>query len=290
MELLSEYKNGNYSVKLYSDGTKELFTDDDEFIAEFPDSIDLKITNYCELNCPMCHEESSVYGAHANLNESFISKLHAGTELAIGGGNPFSHPELETFLRRLKEQGVIANITINEKHLERYKSVIEKFIAEKLIYGLGISLSTYEDSTFKFAREYSSAVFHVICGVADLKKLLKKGGSKYKLLILGYKQKGRGEKYFSDEIKAKIAEFYKAIPCLFARYGIVSFDNLAIKQLDVKERVADEIWQERFMGDDGQNTMYVDLVEREFAVSSTSSIRYPLMESIEDMFEKVRIK
>ena len=44
------------------------------------------------------------------------------------------------------------------------------------------------------------------------------------------------------------------------------------------------------MGDDGQNTMYVDLVEREFAVSSTSSIRYPLMESIEDMFEKVRIK
>ena len=290
MELLSEYKNGNYSVKLYSDGTKELVTDDNDFIAEFPDSIDLKITNYCELNCPMCHEKSTTRGAHANLNEPFIGALHAGTELAIGGGNPFSHPHLESFLRALKEQGVIANITINEKHLERYKSVIEKFIAEKLIYGLGISLSTYEDSTFLFARQYTNTVFHVICGIADIKKLIKMGGKEYKLLVLGYKRKGRGEEYFSDDIKEKMLEFDRLLPRLCAKYGIVGFDNLAIKQLSVKERVADEIWQERFMGDDGQNTMYVDLVEREFAVSSTSSIRYPLMESIEDMFEKVRIK
>ena len=175
MELLSEYKNGNYIVKLWDDGTKELVTDDNDFIAEFPDSIDLKITNYCELNCPMCHEKSTTRGAHANLNELFIGALHAGTELAIGGGNPFSHPNLESFLRALKEQGVIANITINEKHLERYKSVIEKFIAEKLIYGLGISLSTYEDSTFLFARQYTNTVFHVICGIADIKKLIKMG-------------------------------------------------------------------------------------------------------------------
>ena len=44
-QLLKEYKNGNYSVLLYTDGTKEKVTEDDFFKADFPDSIDLKITN-----------------------------------------------------------------------------------------------------------------------------------------------------------------------------------------------------------------------------------------------------
>ena len=34
--LLAQYKNGNYEVKLYSDGTKIKQTSDDYFQAEFP--------------------------------------------------------------------------------------------------------------------------------------------------------------------------------------------------------------------------------------------------------------
>ena len=77
---------------------------------------------------------------------------------------------------------------------------------------------------------------------------------------------------------------------LTARYGIVSFDNLALKQLNVENRIQKEVWNERFMGDDGQNTMYIDLVKGEFAVSSTSDIRFPILDNVEDMFERVRIK
>ena len=36
MNLLAEYKNGNYVVRLFDDGTKELVTEDDKFIAAFP--------------------------------------------------------------------------------------------------------------------------------------------------------------------------------------------------------------------------------------------------------------
>ena len=43
--VISYYKNGNYFVKLLCDGTKIKETSDDSFVAEFPDSIDLKITN-----------------------------------------------------------------------------------------------------------------------------------------------------------------------------------------------------------------------------------------------------
>lgn len=290
MELLAQYRNGNYDVKLYEDGTKELVTEDDSFIASFPDSIDLKITDYCDLNCPMCHEKSSPSGRHAKLDASFISTLRCGTELAIGGGNPLSHPELVPFLRKLKEQGIIPNVTINERHLPRYEALLEQLIEEKLIYGLGISLSTYEENTFNFASNHSNTVFHVICGIANVEKLIEAGRGEYKLLVLGYKRIGRGEAYYSSEIQRNIFSFFKELPRITAKYGIVSFDNLALRQLKVKDRIEPTLWEERFMGDDGQSTMYIDLVKGEFAVSSTSKNRYPIMEKIENMFEVVRTK
>lgn len=290
MELLAQYKNGNYVVKLYDDGTKELVTEGDNFIASFPDSIDLKITNYCDLNCPMCHEQSSLNGIHANLTANFIVTLRAGTELAIGGGNPLSHPDLIPFLIGLKAQGIIPNITINERHLVHYSNLIEESIAEKLIYGLGISLATYEKSTFDFALNHPNVVFHVICGIADEEKLIALGGEGYKLLVLGYKKKGRGEEYYSKEIQKNILSFYKRLPIITEKYGIVSFDNLALKQLNIQNRIDPALWEERFMGDDGQNTMYIDLVKGEYAVSSTSNTRYPILDNIDDMFERVRIK
>ena len=102
MEILTNYKNGNYTVKLYSDGTKIKETEADSFIAEFPDSIDLKITNYCDLNCPMCHEKSNIDGKEGNLDSPFLESLPSGIELAIGGGNPLSHSALLPFLEKMK--------------------------------------------------------------------------------------------------------------------------------------------------------------------------------------------
>ena len=115
--LLAKYKNGNYSVRLYDDGTKIKSTLYDDFVADFPDSIDLKITDYCDVNCPMCHESSSINGRHADLNSPFLDTIGSGTELAIGGGNPLSHPDLAQFLARMKNRGVICNLTVNERHL-----------------------------------------------------------------------------------------------------------------------------------------------------------------------------
>ena len=43
------------------------------------------------------------------------------------------------------------------------------------------------------------------------------------------------------------------------------------------------------MGDDGECTMYVDLVEQKFAKSSISEERFDLLDNIEDMFKKIKI-
>ena len=49
-----------------------------------------------------------------------------------------------------------------------------------------------------------------------------------------------------------------------------------------------EDWKQFYMGDDGSATMYVDMVNREFAKSSTSTERYTLEDDIVTMFEKIR--
>ena len=38
------------------------------------------------------------------------------------------------------------------------------------------------------------------------------------------------------------------------------------------------------MGDDGQFTMYIDMVNKEFASSSTSVLRFDLTDNIREMF------
>lgn len=149
--LLHLYQNGNYDVKIYSDGTKVRTTEDDEFIAQFPENIDCKITNKCDMGCAFCHENSVVDGLHGNINHPILSMLHPGQEIAIGGGNIFEHPDFEEFLIRLKDLKVISNITVNQHHIEIEENLnkVCKWQKEKLVYGVGISYNGSVDSLKK---------------------------------------------------------------------------------------------------------------------------------------------
>ena len=132
------YNNGNYTVTLsLTDGTMIRYSEDDTLVPSFPDSMDIKITNCCSLNCRYCHEKSTKDGQHGDiLSDSFI-------------------------------------------------------------------------------------------------------------------------------------------------------DKLALKQLDVKNLVPQDKWDMFYMGDEGSSTMYVDMVNREFAANSTSETRYPLLDNVEDMLKVI---
>jgi len=58
--------------------------------------------------------------------------------------------------------------------------------------------------------------------------------------------------------------------------------------LDIRRLFTSEQWEEFYMGDDGDFTMYIDLVKGEFAKNSTSLKRYKLLNTIEEMFEVVK--
>lgn len=74
-------------------------------------------------------------------------------------------------------------------------------------------------------------------------------------------------------------------------FKVISFDNLAIEQLDVKRIVPDDKWEEFYMGDDGSFTFYIDMVKGEFAKNSLSQERYPIGDiSVDEMFNAIRGK
>lgn len=297
MDILGRYQNGNYTVTILNDGTKIRENDLDFFNADFPESMDIKICNRCDIGCAQCHENSTPNGECGDImSESFIDKLHPYTELAIGGGNPLEHPDLVAFLEKCKKLQLIPNMTVNQCHFERNFEFLKKLIDEKLIYGLGVSLVHGDEDFISKIKQFPNAVIHVINGVsADPIELKELSHNHLKVLILGYKKFRRGVDYYakaSEMVERKKRRLYEMLSEIIDDnwFDVVSFDNLAIEQLDVVRLMSKEDWKQFYMGGDGKATMYVDMVNREFARSSTSTDRYSLMDNIKDMFEMIRVK
>lgn len=288
MKPLYQYQNGNFFVTLYEDGTKERMTEADEFIAEFPENIDIKITNYCDAACAFCHEDSTMSGLHGAIDYAFFDTLKEGTELAIGGGNPLSHPSLKSFLIKMKQRGLVCNLTVNQLHFMTSTDFLDELVEENLVKGIGVSFMRYTEDFIEKAKRYEHLVLHVINGVVRYKELEKLFSQNLKLLILGYKYLRRGEGYYNQEVVNRQHELYQHIHSVIRAFKVVSFDNLGIEQLNVKRIFTQDEWDLFYMGDDGNFTMYIDLVQGEFALSSTSKIRYPITADIEDMFSVVK--
>jgi hypothetical protein len=205
-----------------------------------------------------------------------LEPLPPGVELAIGGGNPLSHPDLIPFLRKVKTKGLVANLTVNERHLEPYKFLLSYLRRKDLIKGIGVSVTGLNLPLVKqFLENNPHTVFHVIAGVhsprvlSDLSTL-----PNSKTLVLGYKTFGRGIQFYGNKTKKLLSEWYRAIPTFLGKTHL-SFDNLAVEQLNIRRLLTNEGWSKFYMGDDGSFTMYIDAVEGTYAKTSRSSERTP---------------
>lgn len=290
-----KYRNGNYDVFLnLENGTKIRKNDLDNLTPEYPESMDIKLTNKCHHNCTMCHEASTSNGKHGDiLNATFIETLQPYTELALGGGNPLEHPDLEIFLRKCKSLKLIPSMTVHQDDFMNNLEFLRILRDEELIWGIGVSISYVTDELIEALNEFPNAVCHIIAGIATETLINKLANNNLKVLILGYKVFRRGETLYerdSTNIDFLIQYMYDILPDMVNKgwFNTVSFDNLAIKQLNPSRLLTKEQYDEFYMGDDGDFTLYVDLVNNEFAVSSTATERFPVMDNIKDMFNKVR--
>lgn len=286
MSLLASYQNGGYRVAVYHDGTKVRTDVDAALPPRLPEQMDLKITDYCDAGCAWCHEKSTPKGLHGDLNAALklLTVLPAGAEIAIGGGDPLSHPDFERFVRGLRANGLVPSVTVNGVHFEKHREVLERLTREKQLFGVGFS---YADKLPDW--DYENLVVHLIAGVHH-PRVLDDAARRYKILLLGYKQFGRGKKLFelrAHDVQEKLAAWYRELFWV-AREHHLSFDNLAIDQLKPQRVFRDQAtFEQQYMGQEGLFSMYVDAVTKTFALSSYSAERFD-WSKLEDMFAQVR--
>ena len=291
-KILGTYENGNYTVMMLNDGTKIRFNNKATMKADFPESIDMKISNRCNMGCPMCHEQSVPDGELANLSHPLLNSLHPYTELALGGGNVLEHPDLFPFLSRMKDQKIICNMTLHLDHFLGADSYIKYLQEEGYLYGVGVSVNKVIDrDTIDKIVAIPNTVVHTIAGIMPQEGYKSLYDRNIKLLILGYKNYGRGAEYIKhdDGIMDRIGILHDNIMDMMNHFNLISFDNLALEQLRIKDLVNKDTWERCYMGDDGEATMYVDLVKEQFAKSSVSPRVDINSNTIEELFNQVRI-
>lgn len=270
------YKNGNADITLYGDGTRIIETDDSTLRLDTPLNIDIRVSKRCPYGynadkgvsiCSFCHESATVDGDVCDydklLDVIMVANLPKGTELAIGA-NQISDDFIE-FVKDLYNLGFIVNITVNERYIAGGGDIHLKEIMQ-YIKGLGISFRTLGGSMSlpDWISDYSNTVVHVICGIDSLRDVCKLHKKYRKILVLGEKDFGFNANKVDLTSNSHI-EWDTHIMKLTKLFGIVSFDNLALEQLHIKEKISKEEYQAFYQG---EHSMYINAVDEYFAPSS----------------------
>lgn len=289
------YKNGNYTVMLnLNDGSKMRFNNLYNLTPDHAESIDITISKYCEMGCQFCYAGCSKNGEHADImSPSFIDNLPPYTELALNGNEPL-HPELVPFLEKCKSLKLVPSITVNQTTFMKNIDLLKRLSDDKMIYGLGVSLTNASDSFIKAVQKFPNAVIHVVNGIVNTGQLYVLSNKGLKILILGYKTVGRGIEYYGHNalmVEAEKSSLYNDLENIINEnwFDVVSFDNLALEQLEVKRLMSEDEYQRFYCGDDGQYTFYADMVDKKFYKNSLMADGgHELLDDPKEMFDIIR--
>lgn len=291
------YRNGDFTVHInVKNGTKIRYSSVPSPIADFAENCDVTLTTRCSQGCPFCYLGCSHDGRHADIDRyGFLRHLHPYTELAING-NDLDHPQLIEFLQSLREQRVLANITVNQAQFMGNVPLVRSLYDGGLVHGIGVSLSRPDEAFLDTLGEFPTIVLHTIVGMLtrDDVKALSDAVRPPKMLLLGYKRTNRGVSY-ADTHERMLRENTRwlsdNVMSLADVFPTVSFDNKAVEQLGMRERMSQSDWERRYMGDDGTFTFYLDLVNGKYGLNSmcrVEEMRDIGDKDIDEMFHDVR--
>lgn len=189
----------------------------DDPIPEYPELIDLRITNRCDHDCPFCFMNSNMYEQDASMENIryILDELMGKTiEFSIGGGNILLYPNLDKLFHLMKDH--IINVTINVKDCRTIlASEHLTTLFQTCVNGIGISIFDVDD--IETVRNFTNIIckdnaiyvsMHIIpeyLGVSKTEAIMNELGYE-NVLLLGYKTNGRGafQKYHTftdDELK-----------------------------------------------------------------------------------------
>jgi len=270
-----KYLNGNSIVTLFNDGTRIVETIDDDFVFDYPLNIDIRVNTSCSLGynpktkksiCEYCHESAVTNGTECNYEmlKEKLSILPGGMELAIGGNKITDG--LVDFLKWAKEKSFFCNLTVNHLHIKKESDILKYLLENKIIRGLGISYRKGFPLNFdSYFINHPDVVLHVITGVDDINDILSLPFNK--VLVLGFKTFGFGVSYYNEEVVENIQQWVWGIGKIINHFNVVSFDNLAIEQLEIQRFFKQKDWDVFYQG---EHSFYINAVDGYYSPSSRS--------------------
>lgn len=166
-----------------------------------PELIDIKITDYCDKKCGFCYQASTETGKHAEEVSQIaytLSKLKV-FEVALGGGEPTSHPEFIDILKSFREYGTVPNFTTKSLEWVRDKEILEAVKKNVGSFSYSVMNATDVKEAHRVFKRYKidgMAQYNVVMGTTDEKGfryIMEAVRKLYRtVVLLGFKTVGRG--------------------------------------------------------------------------------------------------
>lgn len=291
---ITHWKRDGAAVIGYSawSGNKFRASADDYSKAATPELVDVKITDFCGFGCEFCYQGSTKSGVHAPLSriEEIFDELAAmGTfEIAIGGGEPAHHPQFAEILKAGTERGLSVNFTAFGLDWTRNEAILE---AIKESSGMGIGISVHDQKDIRKVTRAKEALHEAGVRNADIIAQTVVGATPAKtihaliedcgeaqipLLLLGYKETGRGHDFARLPIdRQTVRELLMAARAQTqkrGKYGSLTDFHLSVDTafLDLWGDVLDELQIPRTLrtSPEGKFSCYIDAVEDTVGPSS----------------------
>lgn len=147
------FTDKNYKGIFVNDRTIRIALDSSQPIQElnFPEFYDVKITDHCRGKCPQCYMDSNPTDKHSinpvNKIIDFFGSMSLNErpfQVAIGGGEPTSHPEFINILETFHKLGIVPNYTTNGMFIEKEFMELCDIVAATEKYCGGVALSCHE--------------------------------------------------------------------------------------------------------------------------------------------------
>jgi organic radical activating enzyme len=206
----------NYKAFHFNGKTFRIALDPSKPIGElkYPEFYDVKVTPYCEGNCPYCYQNSTDKNSHPeNIVTKFLeffSKLDQNQkpfQIAFGGGEPTTHPKFIQLMEECFNIGITPNYTTNGMWVNKNKSEILE-VTKKYCGGVAVSVHPHLEKFWREAIQLylDNDIFtnlHIIIGdrnsIDIFSKLYKEYSGRIKyFVLLPLTAQGRAKNGFSD--------------------------------------------------------------------------------------------
>lgn len=285
------FSTGNFGIRFtfsFDDLAKDFRKYDSPLLC------DVKITDYCTTGCSFCYQGSTKKGKHASFDTikkcfDALAKLNV-FEVAIGGGNPVSHPNFMEILSYASSVGIIPNFSTRDLSFTRSKEKLDFIYKNCGNFAFSVNpnqdydeLKAYLDKcnkiypgAFDFKRLMNFQAFIGPGGFEnpeDLKKLFLFARENFRTVtLLGYKQKGRASETLDTKGSYWILDVIKDVMDKH-KCPNIGIDTCLAEDLDYSLRDSG-IPEALYSTEEGESSCYIDLVRGAIARSSFEETAY----------------